>query len=130
MGVFDHITCKYPLPVEGANALSYQTKDTPALFMDRYEIREDGTLWHEEYDIEDHSDRAKWIAANPGKEIPAELDNAISSFGGSMSRVNNRWEPVKFAGEIYLSGKLGERWLGWSAYFVDGRLNQIHLLEQ
>ena len=30
MGMFDDIKCKYPLPVEGANALDYQTKDTDA----------------------------------------------------------------------------------------------------
>lgn len=60
MGMFDDIKCKYPLPLNGANDLVYQTKDTPAQFLDKYEIREDGTLWHENYDIEDQSEAAFW----------------------------------------------------------------------
>ena len=47
MGMFDDIKCKYPLPLDGANALDYQTKDTDAQNLDNYEIREDGTLWLE-----------------------------------------------------------------------------------
>lgn len=39
MGMFDDLRCHYPLPREGANALAYQTKDTPAQWMDLYEIR-------------------------------------------------------------------------------------------
>lgn len=46
MGMFDYLKCEYPLPVEGANDLEYQTKDTPAQYMDIYTIRADGTLWY------------------------------------------------------------------------------------
>jgi hypothetical protein len=56
MGMFDDLRCEYPLPAEGANALSYQTKDTPAQWMELYIIGADGRLMHEEYDTEDHSD--------------------------------------------------------------------------
>jgi hypothetical protein len=56
MGMFDHLKCKYPLPDAGDNDLEYQTKDTPAQFLDNYEIRADGSLWHLDYDIEDRSD--------------------------------------------------------------------------
>jgi len=45
MGLYDNITCKYPLPIPGANELEFQTKDTPRQDLDQYEIREDGTLW-------------------------------------------------------------------------------------
>ncbi len=45
MGMYDYIHCKYPLPIEGANELEYQTKDTDEQYLDHYEIREDGTLW-------------------------------------------------------------------------------------
>jgi hypothetical protein len=48
MGMFDNITCNYPLPVKEAQDCVFQTKDTGAQYMDNYEIREDGTLWHEE----------------------------------------------------------------------------------
>lgn len=56
MGMFDYLQCKYPLPNAGDNDLEYQTKDTPAQFLDRYEIRVDGSLRHLDYDIEDKSD--------------------------------------------------------------------------
>jgi hypothetical protein len=41
MGMFDYI--KY-------RGEEYQTKDTPRQLMDNYEIRDDGTLWYENYD--------------------------------------------------------------------------------
>lgn len=45
MGMFDYIKCKYPLPVEGANERSFQTKDTPSQSLDHYEIKENGMLF-------------------------------------------------------------------------------------
>ena len=114
MGMFDEIKCKYPLQVKGANKLLFQTKSTDAQFMDLYEIRKDGTLWHEIYDLEDKSDpRAK----------------GILGMMGCMTRVNKRWEQVNKTGEIrfYTStGKKRDKWLEFSAYFVDGKLNQLH----
>ena len=53
MGLFDRIRCNYPMPLDGANALTYQTKDTPAQLLDNYEIRGDGTLWHQSVDYDD-----------------------------------------------------------------------------
>jgi hypothetical protein len=61
MGMFDYVKCHYPLPVKGAEDLIYQTKDTPSQWLDMYEIRADGTLWHE--DRSDPSNRlepVKW----------------------------------------------------------------------
>lgn len=111
MGMFDEIKCKYPLPLEGANDLLYQTKDTDAQFMDLYEIREDGTLWHEIYDVEDQSD--------PNAE-------GIMKMWGCMTRVNKRWEQVMFTGEIVFYGDNKGQFIEFSAYFVDGKLNQLH----
>ena len=56
MGMFDYINCEYPLPVDDAPKGDYQTKDTPAQSLDFYTIKADGTLWGQEYDIEDRSD--------------------------------------------------------------------------
>lgn len=126
MGMFDDITCKYPLPVEGANALSFQTKDTPSQFMDNYEIRDDGTLWEERYDHLDKSEAAAWERAHPGAEAPADLDR----FCGSMGRTNKRWEPLAFTGEIVFYTTLKpEGWIEFSSYFVDGKLKELHLTE-
>lgn len=47
MGMYDVIRCAYPLPVDGANGRTYQTQDTPSQSLDNYEIREDGSLWHQ-----------------------------------------------------------------------------------
>lgn len=132
MGMFDEIKCRYPLPIEGANALDYQTKDTPAQYCDLYEIREDGTLWHEDYDTEDQSEAAKWKAANPGKELPEEL-KGWRSFCGCMTRVNKRWEQVAdFIGELRFYTTLPPKhsgWIEWSAYFEAGKLVRLNLIE-
>jgi hypothetical protein len=126
MGMFDEITCKYPLPVEGANAMLFQTKDTEPQFIDQFEIRKDGSLWHELYDFEDHSDGAKWKAQNPGKELPEGIDE----FCGCMSRVNKRWEQVQFHGAIrfYDIPHPGE-WLEFCALYDSGKLLNIKLVE-
>ena len=131
MGMFDEIKCRYPLPVEGANTLDYQTKDTPDQYCDLYEIREDGTLWHQIYDTEDQSDAAKWKADNPGKELPEEL-NGWRSCCGCMTRVNKRWEQLpEFVGEIRFYTTLPPRdsgWIEWSAYFEAGKVARLNLV--
>lgn len=112
MGMFDDLRCHYPLPREGANALAYQTKDTPAQWMDKYEIRVDGTLWHEAYDIEDRSD-----------------PNATGLFRlkGAATKVNRRWEPERLTGEVrfYHYDPATCRRVEFSAYFVDGQLREL-----
>lgn len=137
--MFDDIKCKYPLPLEGANALSYQTKDTPSQTLDNYEIREDGTLWHEEYDTEDHSEAGKWMKENPGKELPESF--GLISLAGCISRVNKRWEQLKITGEVcfyamysikgglMVNAHARDCWLEWSAYFRAGELKELNLIE-
>jgi len=49
MGMFDNVHCHYPLPWPEVQDATWQSKDTPAQYLDEYEIREDGTLWHEAY---------------------------------------------------------------------------------
>ncbi len=45
MGMFDYVRCEYPLPVvEGANELSYQTKDLECTLF-TYVIRKDGRVY-------------------------------------------------------------------------------------
>jgi hypothetical protein len=110
MGMFDTFRCKYPLPWEGdkpnISDVEFQTKSLEC-FLDNYEIRSDGTLWHEEYDTEDHSD--------PTAE-------GILRFAGMLARVNQRWVPVELTGEVIFYGG-GNK---FSAYFVDGKLKELH----
>lgn len=112
MGMFDDLRCHYPLPREGANALAYQTKDTPAQQLDRYEIRADGSLWHEVYDIEDCSD--------PNAK-------GLLRLKGAMTRANKRWEPERLTGEIrfYHYDPSSGRRVEFSAYFIDGQLREL-----
>jgi hypothetical protein len=107
MGMFDYVRCAYPLPVEGANDLEYQTKDTDAQWMDYYEIREDGTLWHQEYDTEDHSD--------PNAE-------GFERFCGCMTRVNERWVRESYTGPLTFYTGTPNGWLEFSALFASGLL--------
>jgi hypothetical protein len=109
MGMFDYLRCTYPLP-PGAPVDGYQTKDTPSQWLDTYEIKADGTLWGEEYEFEDRSDKTK-----PG----------LLGMVGCLTRVNVR--PVQlteFTGEIRFG--MGE-W-GFSAYFVKGELKHLETL--
>ena len=109
MGMFDYVRCHYPLP-DGAGALEYQTKDTPAQWLDQYEIRADGTLWHQAYDTEDRSD--------PNAE-------GFMRLFGCATRVNERWEPVALTGEIVFYADDYE----FSAYFVGGTLKHLETLQ-
>jgi hypothetical protein len=106
MGVFDYLKCTYPLPGDPPKDAQYQTKDTDAQYLDNYEIRQDGGLWHEAYESK---------FTDNGKE-------GMAALVGCMSRENVRWERKIFTGEICFYGDAG----CYSAYFVDGVLNQVH----
>lgn len=118
MGMYDQVKCLYPLSVEGANERDYQTKDLNC-FLDNYEIREDGRLWHQEYEVEDHSD--------PNAEGWRRLS-------GMMTRVEKRWEPCAYTGEIRFYDSIEKThpyrgWIEWSAYFHHGTLKELHLVK-
>jgi hypothetical protein len=119
MGMYDYVRCDYPLPVDGANGLEFQTKDTAAQCLDKYEIREDGTLWHAEYDTEDRS--------NPNA-------TGLMRFVGCMTRVNERWVFEPMTGEVrFYSSRTGKyedgSWVEFSAYFEEGKLRELHTLD-
>lgn len=117
MGMYDDVRCLYPLPVEGANERDYQTKSLDCT-LDNYEIREDGSLWHENYEIEDHSD-------------PNET--GLMRLKGMLARVNKRWEPEPYTGEIRFHDwdrNADPVELEFSAYFVDGQLRELHHIKE
>lgn len=107
MGLFDYVRCHAPLPVVGADALEFQTKDTDWPYLERYEIRADGSLWRERYDIEDRSD--------PNAE-------GLLAMAGCMTRVNVRWEPEPLTGSLEFYADHNGRWLSFDALFKDGRM--------
>lgn len=109
MGMFDYIRYK---------DIEYQTKDTPAQLLDNYEIRTVGSLWHEEYDIEVIEDDS----------LPLKI---------AWNQINKRWVFCSdFIGEIRFyredteaGGYKANKWIEYSAYFYNGYLREIHLLE-
>ena len=120
MGVFDNIIVEYPLPglLDRGWDWDWQTKDTPAQFMDVYKIDGDGELWHQAYEIEDQSD--------PNAE-------GIRRFVGTMTRVNKRWEAVPtFTGTIRFYDGDASSWhqklRGWWEYeavLLDGMVVDV-----
>lgn len=126
MGMFDEIRCKVPLPVRiGVDHTEhwFQTKSL-ACQLDCYEIREDGSLWREKYDIEDKS--------NPNA-------TGLIAIQGAATRVRKLWIPcLAFTGEIKfythpsnIKDKNGplSGWVELSDYFVRGQLRQFELLQ-
>jgi hypothetical protein len=116
MGMFDNIACKMPLPGLPLTWVpNFQTKSL-GCEMDNYEIREDGTLWKENFDIEDRSDSTK---------------EGIKRFAGMMTRVNKRMVFWPYNGEIcfYDCGKNGE-WYKYNAILIDGKCLRIDVVEQ
>jgi len=104
MGMFDYIA------YEGHE---YQTKDTPAQSIDNYKI-EGLALWYENYD-------AEWI------------DDDDGILGGYLKKFNSRWEMcdefdglIRFYREDKESGGYeADKWIEYSALFMDGKLLRI-----
>lgn len=115
MGMYDSLRCGIKLPARFPDGYEFQTKSFPCPFLEHYEIRPDGTLWCEHYDIEDRSD--------PDAE-------GLSRFAGRMTRVNLRWCPEEITREIRFYGDLPDTgWIEFSAYFVNGVLRELHRIE-
>lgn len=118
MGMYDDLVVKVPLPdwPEGITQGEFQTKSLECM-LDDYELREDGTLWHETYEIEDRSD-------------PNAI--GIHRLAGMMTRINQRWEQVTLTGEVRFHDYFAEEnlFIDYSAYFVDGRLTELHRIKE
>ena len=92
----------------------YQTKDTPSQVLDHYEIRDDGTLWYQEYD-------ARWE------------ENSESLFGGYLKIENERWVfCYDFDGLIVFyredrenGGYKSDNWIEHSAVFNSGKMIEL-----
>ena len=115
MGMFDDITCKYPLPIKEAQDLFFQTKDTPSQSLDKYEIREDGSLWSQQFEYTDTPDDS-----------------------GFLERVSSGWRKEVLTGEIrfytFMNGdylnddEMDAGWVEFSAYFTNGELISLNVL--
>jgi hypothetical protein len=86
MGMFDNVKCLYPTPWPDASEVEWQTKDTDAQYLDDYEIRADGTLWHKEYE-------------------PRFEENPKAPLGFYIQRDNEHWvQETTFTDRLYIYG--------------------------
>jgi len=113
MGMFDEVICHYPLPWPEVQDAIWHSKNTPAQYLERYEIRADGTLWHEAY-----TERFEKDASSP--------------FGFHLYRDDVHWVQVSgFCGEleIYTSVKRadhpGAQWYSVRFWFRDGTVKDM-----
>lgn len=111
MGLFDNLRCALPLP--GASALAqscnFQTKDLDCA-MDQFEIRSDGSIWHEAYDT--------------------RIEKTEESFFGLfIHRDNPRWEPYEHTGELRFYEYISEsEEVEFIAFYLRGALQGLHCL--
>ena len=115
MGLFDHIRCKYKAANGPDPKCLYQTKDTPAQYLEEFEIREDGTLWHHKpASYED-------VRTEEEKNLPG-----LASLCGMSTPVGHQWVQLPtFTGEVCFYGLNCE----WSAYFVKGQIKHLERID-
>ena len=123
MGVYAVIRpeCELPDLPPGVDSVrvEWQTKDLEPGMLDTYRIRADGVLEHQDYDVEDRSD----------KTLP---EGDMRRIIGCMTQVNKRWVPevvtciVRFYS--FEKHRLPES-IEYEAEFVDGRLQRMKRLE-
>ena len=129
MGLYDTVKCKYPLPVPNNIDLSefngkpieelvlFQTKNL-GRHMSNYEIREDGSLWVEKYDLE------------------------FDSVGEYCKRQNRTWVPYFLHNDVieiyelyspydekYQNTTKNDYWMRYSVTFTSSIVSEIRLLE-
>ena len=113
MGLFDYIRCKYRH--EGIDPeAEYQTKDTPAQYMERYTITEDGRLIHhavEYYEVP--LEQRPYYGKYP--------DDHVMLLCGSLGHRPTGDVELRWRGTI----EFGDLKHSWSALFDDGRLLSI-----
>lgn len=114
MGLYDTlVVVDYPLP-DGIKRPDFQTKDLNC-WLDHFELRADGTLWIQQYEIEDQSD-----------------PNAVgwARFAGSLAHVNKRWERYHHTGTInfYDWDKESKQMIEFVGHFRDGKVFRIERL--
>ena len=104
MGMYDYIIPECKLPVEVPDGIEWQTKDTPAQFLDTYRITPEGQLIHGAYTFE---------------TVPkSERDtHGLPLF----RRANPHDEPCDFTGSIMFYG--GD--YKFCAFFVNGQLTRL-----
>ena len=113
MGMYDEVICHYPLPWPEVQNQIWQSKNTPAQYLERYEIRADGTLWHEAY-------------------IKRFKKDASSPLGFRLYRDDVHWAQVSdFCGELEIHTSVehadhpGGQWYSVRFWFRNGTVKDM-----
>lgn len=132
MGMYDEITCEYPLPKSGYLVLpghTFQTKSFENL-LDKYTITTDGKLilHNEVWEPVPEEDRPYY-----GKP---EWEKPLGAWVGSMRAIPAGDEEIPHHGDIYfydvfrVRSEGGARvWLEYRARFTEGRLSRIEVAD-
>lgn len=117
--MFDTIECNYALDIPNAiknyNCKSFQTKDFDNL-LDHYEIREDGTLWKEEKELQ---------------FIPGDKKGkTFSQQFGYFKTLNTWWTQLNITATITMYTHIVgdddyDYIIDYSVIFVDGKVREI-----
>lgn len=129
MGMFDNVTCEYPLPMpedlgeltqEQIQNASYQTKNL-SNGLDEYRIDKDGFLWREKADgyHEEGDPKAKSMMDRLGRfvETSRTWERELTTRAVDFYEL---FEKQEFKNDY---------WVEYHTSFVDGKLNQISLFK-
>lgn len=127
MGVFDYVKFEYPLPDPERQDWEWQSKDTPAQYMEFYRVTKDGLLIHEavHYEAVPEEERPYWNT--PEWEMP------LMQFVGSIRTVSDGDEVVDYHGDIIVvGGQKGhyEQIVQYRCRFTNGRLEWIREIRE
>lgn len=105
MGVFDEVKCLMPLPWPEVQDVWFQTKSPDAPYLEKWEIREDATLWKRVVE-------RKWE------------DDPTSPLGAYHREASHRWVQQEWQGEFEFYHLTDDRqwWYTVKAWFKGGKV--------
>lgn len=99
MGVFDYVKMEYPLPDRAHQDYEFQTKDTPAQWLEVYRVTREGRLIHEAVRCVHVPERKR-----PYWGTPLWDENPMVRIVGSQRVVPLGDEDTGFHGDIFVVG--------------------------
>lgn len=119
MGLFDYlkIECELPgLTAEQVKSSSWQTKDTPEQYMERYRLTADGKLMHQEvrYDTTPEDERPLC------KDKPPKDRTDVDKFCGMLTSVVLGEKDQKWSGCLEFHGGPDGSFITFAAWFKGG----------
>jgi len=129
MGMFDYVTCEYPLPELDFNIVwpkndPFQTKSFECM-MEHYTITKDGRIIH-------HTVRHESVPEEERPFYGTERweTSTLARFCGAMRSVPTGDVYLNLTDTIRFYNSKGYEWFEYSATFVDGKLVDIRRVNQ